>query len=78
MPNEVIMRSPDDQLTVQWGKEGDMDPAVILTSWRESRDPNGGHADWDPTAAWDLNRQTINQLIRVLRRARDSAYGRDE
>ena len=26
----------------------------------------------------DMNRHTINDLIRVLRRARDQAYGRDE
>ncbi|HEY6021610.1 MAG TPA: hypothetical protein VIY48_17605 [Candidatus Paceibacterota bacterium] len=26
----------------------------------------------------DLDRQTINDLIRVLRRARDQAFGRDE
>lgn len=28
--------------------------------------------------AADLDRQQINKLIRVLRRARDQAYGRDE
>lgn len=26
----------------------------------------------------DLDRESLNQLIRVLRRARDAAYGRDE
>jgi hypothetical protein len=32
---------------------------------------------WGPISI-DLDRQQINRLIRVLRRARDEAYGRDE
>lgn len=33
-----------------------------------------------PQSGWyiDLNRRGINELIRVLRRARDQAFGRDE
>lgn len=37
--------------------------------------------DWESTGDWhivDLNRRDINSLIRVLRRARDAAYGADE
>lgn len=35
--------------------------------------------DWKPTGAWaTLTREGCNKLIRVLRRARDSAFGRDE
>lgn len=78
MPNEVIVRSPDAQLTVQWGKVDDPDPTVTLTSWQETFLPDGRHADWDPAAAWALDRECINKLIRALRRARDQAYGRDE
>ena len=78
MPNEVIIRGSDAQLTVQWGKPGNLDPAVILSSWRETYLPDGSHADWDPKSAWNLDRKSINKLIRVLRRARDQAYGRDE
>lgn len=35
--------------------------------------------DWKPTGIWaTLTREDCNQLIKVLRRARDSAFGRDE
>lgn len=35
--------------------------------------------DWKPTGIWTtLTREDCNQLIKVLRRARDNAYGRDE
>lgn len=83
MPMEVISRStcadgPNNQFTVQWGKSNVPDPSVILASWCEALLPNGERADWMPGAAWDLDRETINKLIRVLRRARDQAYGRDE
>ena len=38
-------------------------------------DPSGS----DYSGVWaDLNRQQINDLIRMLRRARDQAFGRDE
>lgn len=33
--------------------------------------------DWDPKAAWTLDRDRINKTIRALKRARDQAYGAD-
>lgn len=37
------------------------------------------HEDWRPTGIWStLSRYECNRLIKVLRRARDSAYGGDE
>lgn len=39
-------------------------------------DPRYG--EWQADTLWHLDRATINKLIRVLRNARDKAYGRDE
>jgi hypothetical protein len=53
------------------------------TTWHDLKVDDEGHpvvwpAPKDEVFSGVLTRQDINNLIRVLRRARDSAYGRDE
>jgi len=65
---------------VLWGKETG---AVQIVT--KATDPHGGRwAGDNPETHFtdglfvDLDRKSINQLIRNLRRARDQAFGRDE
>lgn len=79
MPSETIIKSDNSQFTVGWAKQGSsLDPAVTLSDWRAELDPNGAFSAWKPSSAYRLDRDGINRLIRVLRRARDQAYGLDE
>lgn len=73
-------------LMIQWGPYGENDgaPAVGIASGRfvESdvdiaRVNSGGGKLEDQMMEW-FNRSEINQIIRILRRARTSAYGADE
>lgn len=51
---------------VGWARNRDVQIAVLR---QEEHDPN---AQW-----MDLDREGINKLIRILRKARDQAYGAD-
>lgn len=60
------------RVKVTWDKEtGDVQIATL--------DPGNEYA-YDATGGYyvDLDRQGINRLIKVLRRARDQAFGKDE
>jgi hypothetical protein len=75
MPNETISQNDRARLTVQWGKPGeDLDPAIILTSWKAGLLPDGQIGEWNPASAWDLDRAGIDHLIRTLRKAREQAF----
>jgi len=56
-------------LNVGWQRDGDVQIGV---------DPLTGNVAADSGLWADLDRQGCNDLIRILRRARDSAFGRDE
>lgn len=78
MPSETIIHNGNYRLTVQWAKQDAADAKVIVTDWQADTTPNGTFSNWVPGSAFDLDRVAINRLIRVLRRARDQAYGLDE
>ncbi len=68
------------RLSVGWAK--DKDVQIGVTDLREGADPGREYGD-DDQPNWQgpwigLDRHQINELIRTLRQARDSAYGRDE
>lgn len=74
MPKETI-RAGDSSVAieVQWGRR----TFVQLGSINQAAaDENPGSEE----SGWfvDIDRATVNKLIRVLRRARDQAYGADE
>jgi len=69
MPREAIEStgSNPNQVKVGWRSQGGVQVGVT---------PPGDAAE---EGLWaDLDRQGCNDLIRILRRARDSAFGRDE
>lgn len=85
MPKENVIGvdSGDLELRVQvgWGNH----PAgfVQVSSVEQSQNPNAEYAmtlAGKPVDGWyvNLDRNGINRLIKVLRKARDQAYGRDE
>ncbi|MBO0676853.1 hypothetical protein JRC04_05200 [Mycolicibacterium sp. S2-37] len=90
MPKEYIGADPQEHgsLSVSWGRDqchvalsvagpiGWRNPLVEPTPYSEEAgfDPDNG-LDWHFNA---FNRSEINALIRVLRKARDQAFGRDE
>jgi hypothetical protein len=58
-------------------------PIAVSVTWQRDRDVQLASINMsrqDETEGWygTLDRHAINRLIRVLRRARDQAYGRDE
>lgn len=64
----------DSAVKVGWSKDTEhVEIAIIQDRDRE----DGGVPDED---AWhsQMNRNGINRLIRILRRARDDAFGKDE
>lgn len=69
--------SPEDppqqfRVRVGWSRErGDVEIRTVNPATEEAFDETGGWNVW-------LDRRGINDLIRVLRRARDQAFGRDE
>lgn len=71
MPKEIITSTPADQFApeVRWGRDRDVQLATVDLS-RADDDPERG-------LFASLDRSGINRLIRVLRRARDQAYGPD-
>ena len=88
MPKEIIGRQPNDDgyVEVRWGRD---ECAVQLAVkgppyWRESL-PGvdikiDGYAFPEHVLDWDVQFRTrgeVNDLIRLLRRARDAAFGKD-
>jgi hypothetical protein len=83
MPREYVYSEFNDPLaetapqmaaSVGWSKEAD-GGSIQLATIR-----NGKEHSYDPVDGlyMDLDRKQINQLIRLLRKARDDAFGRDE
>ena len=75
MPKQSIngFYSFDDKhlaVDVGWGRDADVQIGTV------DRDAE----QYSPEAGWfvNLDRRGINELIRVLRKARDQAYGKDE
>jgi hypothetical protein len=86
MPKEVIFgeQTPEDTMVpiaeVRWNREGG---GVQLVT--KATDPHDGRVAGDSSETHvtdgfhvDLDRSSINKLIRNLRRARDQAFGKDE
>jgi len=71
LPRERIHIAPSSDFGVQvgWQREGGVQVGV---------EPLVGNVATDAGLWSDLDRQGCNDLIRILRRARDSAFGRDE
>lgn len=71
MPKEIIQSLPGIQFVpmVRWGRDGSVQLATVDLELDESDPARGMFADMD--------RNGINRLIQVLRRARDQAYGAD-
>lgn len=70
MPREQITNPDHDfKVSVGWNKPGGVQLATL----------NGLYSDDDFQAGWyiELDRVEINDLIRLLRKARDGAYGAD-
>ncbi len=80
------------RLVVRWGRrettympEGSDFPCVsvsdgvmVATEALQTAE-DGKSSDWEALGAtWELDRGDVNELIRVLRKARDQAFGRDE
>lgn len=66
----------DWQIEVGWQKDGTgpIDGSVQIAT----TDPNAELGSKESGLWIDLSRDKINELIRLLRKARDQAYGRDE
>jgi hypothetical protein len=69
----VTGENTDYQLcaSVGWSKNGFVQLATIRNGKEDSYDPQDG-------LYMDLDRKTINDLIRLLRKARNGAFGKDE
>ncbi len=68
MPRETITTTDDHRVRVGWDREGNVQVGVDLEASAVGE-----------TGLWSsLDRTGCNDLIRVLRRARDQAFGRDE
>ena len=68
MPRETITTTDDHRVRVGWERQGSVQVGVDLEE-----------SVVGETGLWSsLNRTGCNDLIRVLRRARDAAFGRDE
>lgn len=87
MPKETIACTPtSNTVAVAWGKDmsqvqiSTANPDRLVASTVE-RVGHGGTVTVSeaPFDGWhaDLDRESLNRLIRVLRRARDQAFGRD-
>lgn len=71
MPKEVIRSTPGTRYVpeVRWSRDTEVQLATVDREADESDPARGVFADMD--------RNAINRLIQVLRRARDQAYGAD-
>ena len=65
----------DDQFFVQVGWSSEAEYVQVVTG---KRDAVTHESDSEPWLYVQLERREINDLIRILRRARDQAFGKDE
>ncbi len=85
MPKEIVAdplqfsaEHPDESCVVEvsWGRE--VEHVQIATTLVHSADHTKVTRDVEGGWYANLDRKSINDLIRHLRRARDQAFGRDE
>lgn len=83
---------PEFDVSVMWNRDGTVqvvttaaDADERLRNWQEMGDTSTPQASAPGTSfktfnGWhvDLDRAGVNRLIRVLRQARDAAFGKDE
>lgn len=85
MPKEYVGQAPqvDGSVTVKWGRDS---AEVQLTvtgpvGWRGELILSDSAIDPDNALDWHVSlkqRFEVNRLIRLLRQARDQAFGKDE
>lgn len=82
MPKESI-HNKDGKTTIQWGKDSYVSIGVEKPDSSNITIANSSDGlkiqEAEMRSLWtDLDRKGINDLIRILRRARNQAYGVDE
>lgn len=90
MPKETIYENaysgeagnriePTIYTQVGWSRDGSVQIATV-NQLGKLVGPDGKVVEDIGSPGWfmDLNRHKINQLIKILRKARDDAFGRDE
>jgi hypothetical protein len=71
MPREFITNPDTDFIvSVGWDRNGNVQVATLNTLYEDPSVEAGWYVE--------VNRSEINDLIRLLRKARDGAFGRDE
>lgn len=85
MPKEYIGFAPQEHgsIAVSWGRGHQQVQLSVAgpIGWRDVALVAGQVTDPDNGLDWHFqanNRNEVNNLIRVLRRARDQAFGKDE
>jgi len=88
MPKEVFRKSSMFDVELRWGRLEAVQIATVMKDPQSSDSPTNlrdlvatwedGTADVATGLYVDLDRDTINALIRSLRRARDAVFGKDE
>lgn len=87
MPREKIHLQKMYSTVSEDGRSGQSEqPFVVEVGWHSEigevqlATRNTAFPELDASSGWfvDLDRSEINRLIRILRRARDSAFGKDE
>lgn len=70
----------DNRVKVGWSREAGHVQIATVNPEGETVSDFDGTDEMRVEAGWavDLDRSGVNDLIRVLRRARDQAFGRDE
>ena len=87
MPKEIV-RGDGYDVEVRWGADGSVQVASVMQPPLTAESPASLGTlveTWSTEERFaatglysTLDRRQVNDLIRILRRARDAAYGRDE
>lgn len=82
MPREsVYIKSEgyeDSTIDVRWNKVGDSGWGYVQVAIPDLTTPETPAGNRDLRYSQPMNRDQINDLIRMLRKARNGAFGRDE
>lgn len=80
MPKENINSDMDGttRIEVSWQADAYVQLTTALRREEPSSEQAPAHVAYDTGAYVSLDRYGINRLIQVLRRARNSVYGKDE
>lgn len=69
---------PEVKLSIRAFPKTEKDVSGFAFAWGDNLNPDGEGAEiFDAVYSDSLNRSAVNELIRILRRARDAAYGAD-